>query len=148
VLDAATRAAAEGGTVATGGRAADGDGWFLDPVVVTGLGPGAELAQEEVFGPIAAVLAARDPDDAVAIANGVRYGLVTSVFTRDLDRALDLVERLDTGMIRVNQPTAGVDFHTPFGGEKASSIGPREQGKAARDLYTSTRTVTIAPAGA
>ncbi len=71
--------------------------------------------------------------------------LVTSVFTRDLGAALRVVDGLDTGMIRVNQPTSGVDYHAPFGGEKQSSIGPREQGKQARELYTSTRTITIAP---
>ena len=73
---------------------------------------------------------------------------MTSVFTRDLDAALDLSARLDTGMVRVNQPTSGVDFHAPFGGEKASSLGPREQGKAARELYTASHTITIGPAGA
>jgi aldehyde dehydrogenase (NAD+) len=77
----------------------------------------------------------------------VPYGLVTSVFTADLDRALELVARLDTGLIRVNQPTTGVDFPAPFGGEKQSSMGPREQGKQARELYTSLHTITIAPSG-
>jgi aldehyde dehydrogenase (NAD+) len=149
VLDAAAEASAAGGQVVSGGRApgGDGSGYMVEPTLVTGLDPGARLAQEEVFGPIAVILAAADPDEAVAIANAVPYGLVSSVFTRDLDRALELVERLDTGLVRVNQPTSGVDFHAPFGGEKQSSAGPREQGKQARELYTSTRTVTIAPAG-
>ena len=100
-----------------------------------------------VFGPIAVVLSVGDEDEAVRVANGVRYGLVASVFTADLDRALGLAARLDTGMIRVNAPTSGVDYLAPFGGEKDSSFGPREQGKAARDFYTSTRTVTILPEG-
>jgi aldehyde dehydrogenase (NAD+) len=100
-----------------------------------------------VVGPIAVVLPVADEDEAVAVANGVRYGLVTSVFTRDLDRALAVAARLDTGMIRVNAPTSGVDFHAPFGGEKDSSFGPREQGKVAREFYTSTRTITILPEG-
>jgi alpha-ketoglutaric semialdehyde dehydrogenase len=69
------------------------------------------------------------------------------VFTRDLDAALAAAERLDTGLVKVNAPTSGVDFWAPFGGEKDSSFGPREQGKAARDFYTSSRTVSIAPAG-
>jgi aldehyde dehydrogenase (NAD+) len=132
--------------VLTGGRPGD-PGWFVAPTLVDGLDPGARLAQQEVFGPIAVILPAAGPDEAAAIANGVPYGLVTSVFTRDLDRALDLSARLDTGLIRLNQPTSGVDFHAPFGGEKHSSMGPREQGKQARELYTSTRTITIAPAG-
>jgi len=130
----------------TGGRPGQGAGHLVEPTLAAGVDPGARLAQEEVFGPIAAILAAGGHDEAVAIANGVPYGLVTSIFTSDLDRALDLVERLDTGLVRVNQPTSGVDFHAPFGGEKRSSTGPREQGKQARELYTSTRTVTIAPA--
>jgi acyl-CoA reductase-like NAD-dependent aldehyde dehydrogenase len=91
------------------------------------------------------VLRAASVEEAVKLSNGVPYGLVTSVFTRDLGAALRVVDGLDTGMIRVNQPTSGVDFHAPFGGEKQSSIGPREQGKQARELYTSTRTITIAP---
>jgi alpha-ketoglutaric semialdehyde dehydrogenase len=84
---------------------------------------------------------------AVDISNGVPYGLATSMFTSALDHALELVARVDTGLIRVNQPTSGVDFHAPFGGQKQSSIGPREQGKQARELYTSLHTITIMPTG-
>jgi alpha-ketoglutaric semialdehyde dehydrogenase len=145
VVAAAEEAAAAGGRLLTGGTAGDGGGWFVAPTLVDGLAPDARLAQEEVFGPIAVVLPVADEDEAVRVANGVRYGLVGSVFTGDLDRALRLAARLDTGMIRVNAPTSGVDYLAPFGGEKDSSYGPREQGKAARDLYTSTRTVTILP---
>src|SRR6266516_144093 len=145
VVEAAQEAAASGGRLLTGGKAHEGTGWFVAPTLVSGLEPGARLAQEEVFGPIAVVLAVADEDEAVRVANGVRYGLVGSVFTRDLDRALRLADQLDTGMIRVNAPTTGVDYLAPFGGEKDSSYGPREQGKAARDFYTSTRTITINP---
>jgi aldehyde dehydrogenase (NAD+) len=145
VLDAAEEATAAGGRLLTGGKPGDGPGWFVAPTLVDGLSPDARLAQEEVFGPIAVVLPVLDTDEAVTVANGVAYGLVGSVFTRDLDRALGLAARLDTGMIRVNAPTSGVDFHAPFGGEKGSSFGPREQGKAARELYTSTRTITMLP---
>src|SRR6266516_4018673 len=143
VVEAAQEAAASGGRLLTGGKAHEGTGWFVAPTLVSGLEPDARLAQEEVFGPIAVVLAVADEDEAVRVANGVRYGLVGSVFTRDLDRALRLADQLDTGMIRVNAPTTGVDYLAPFGGEKDSSYGPREQGKAARDFYTSTRTITI-----
>jgi len=147
VVEAAEAAAAMGGRLLAGGRAGDGDGWFVAPTLVDRVSPDAAVAQEEVFGPIAVVLPAADEDEAVAVANGVRYGLVTSVFTRDLDRALAVAARLDTGMIRVNAPTSGVDFHAPFGGEKDSSFGPREQGKVAREFYTSTRTITLLPEG-
>jgi len=134
-----------GGRLLTGGDALDTAGNYLAPALVEVDDPAAELAQEEVFAPVCAILRTGDADAAVALANGVRHGLVTSIFTRDLDRVLDVVGRLDTGLVRVNQPTSGVDLHTPFGGEKASGLGPREQGKAAREFYTSLRTVLISP---
>ena len=146
VVEAARRASGDGGRVATGGRALDGPGLFVTPTVVDGQSPDSPLAQEEVFGPIVTVLRAESAEQAVAISNSVPYGLVTSIFTRDLDAVLEVVEGVDTGMIRINQPTSGVDFHAPFGGEKQSSFGPREQGKAAREHYTSTHTITIGPA--
>jgi alpha-ketoglutaric semialdehyde dehydrogenase len=147
--DAATAAVARGveagGRLLTGGSALDAPGNYLAPALVEVSDPGAELAQEEVFAPVCAIMGAADAGAAVELANGVRHGLVTAVFTRDLDRVLELTDRLDTGLVRVNQPTSGVDLHTPFGGEKASGLGPREQGKAAREFYTSLRTVLIAP---
>jgi acyl-CoA reductase-like NAD-dependent aldehyde dehydrogenase len=145
VMDAARQVSADGGRVATGGERIDGPGLFVTPAIVTGQAPDARLAQEEVFGPIATVLRADSAEQAVEISNKVPFGLVTSVFTRDLTSALTVVDGLETGMIRINQPTSGVDFHAPFGGEKQSSFGPREQGKAARELYTSTHTITIGP---
>lgn len=143
--DEVLEAAGRDGRVLAGGRAIDG--LLVAPTLVDGVGTDAYLATEEVFGPIAAILGADTPERAAALSNAVRYGLVTSVFTADLDRALDLIARLDSGMIRVNQPTSGVDFHAPFGGEKESSFGPREQGKHAREIYTSSHTIGIAPAG-
>jgi alpha-ketoglutaric semialdehyde dehydrogenase len=148
VLDATQRARSQGGTLATGGTRAGDKGHYLAPTLVTGLEPRADLAQREVFGPIAVVLPAGDADEAVHIANDVEYGLVTALFTRDLDRALELVDRFETGLVKVNAATSGVDFHAPFGGDKRSSVGPREQGKAARAFYTATRTIAISPSGA
>ncbi|HEX6500861.1 MAG TPA: aldehyde dehydrogenase family protein [Micromonosporaceae bacterium] len=144
VVDAATRAQDDGGRIVRGGRALDLSGYFVAPTLITGLPADHPVNQREVFGPICTVLAADNDDHAVALANGVPYGLVGAVFTRDLDRALRLVGRLDTGMARVNAATSGVDFYAPFGGAKISSYGPREQGKAARAFYTRTQTVTIA----
>ncbi|MQA83109.1 MAG: aldehyde dehydrogenase family protein [Streptosporangiales bacterium] len=147
VVAAAQRAAADGARVLVGGRAPDRSGWYVEPTVVTNAPAGSQLVTEEVFGPITAVQSAPDASAAVRLNNAVRYGLVTSVYTRDLDAALGLVSELDTGLVRVNAPTSGVDFWAPFGGEKSSSYGPREQGKAAREFYTSTRTFMINPAG-
>ncbi|HYZ01565.1 MAG TPA: aldehyde dehydrogenase family protein [Candidatus Binatia bacterium] len=145
VLEAAAQAERDGGRLLTGGRPGDGEGWMVQPTLFDGLPPDAALNQREVFGPFAGLIPARDLAQAVEITNGVRYGLVTSVYTRDLGRALWALERLDTGMVKVNAPTSGVEFYAPFGGEKESSYGPREQGKAARDFYTTIQTFTVAP---
>jgi aldehyde dehydrogenase (NAD+) len=144
VVAASREAEQSGGRVLTGGQAREGDGWFVAPTLVGGVSPDARVAQEEVFGPFAAVLTVPDAERAVEVANGVRYGLAGAVFTGDLAAALDVADRLDAGLVRVNAATSGVDFYAPFGGEKESSYGPREQGKAARDFYTSVRTITVA----
>ncbi|BCB76719.1 hypothetical protein Pflav_031290 [Phytohabitans flavus] len=122
-----------------------GHGWYAMPAVVTGLPEGHLLHHEEVFGPICTVSQADTVGAALDAANAVRYGLAASVFTADLDAALSLVDGLAAGQIKINAPSTGVDFHLPFGGERASSLGPREQGKAAQDFYTTLRTVTVAP---
>jgi alpha-ketoglutaric semialdehyde dehydrogenase len=148
VLEAADGARGAGGRVVTGGVATEQKGWFVEPTLVEGISPRADLAQNEVFGPIAVLLPARDVDEAVAIANDVPFGLAAAVFTTDLDRALAVSGRLEAGMVKVNAPTSGVDFYAPFGGVKGSSYGPREQGKAARDFYTWSQTITVSPARA
>lgn len=151
VIDAASRAAAlaavgrSGGRVLTGGRALDRPGCYLAPTLVELDGPAGPLATEEVFAPVAALIRARSAEQAIAFANSVRYGLVASVFTTDLGHALRLTRQLEAGMVRVNAPTSGVDFNAPFGGTKDSSYGPREQGQAARDFYTESRTILIVP---
>ena len=151
VIDSGARSAAldavaaSGGRVITGGKPLDAPGYYLAPTLVELDGPSGPLATEEVFAPVAAVISAESAARAVAIANGVRFGLVAALFTRDLGLALRLANFLDTGMVRVNAPTSGVDFHAPFGGAKESSYGPREQGLAARDFYTESCTVLIMP---
>jgi alpha-ketoglutaric semialdehyde dehydrogenase len=151
VIDAGARTAAleavgaSGGRVITGGNALDAPGYYLAPTLVELDGPTGPLASEEVFAPVAAVIRADSAEQAVEIANDVRFGLVAAVFTTDLSRALRFSEELDAGMIRVNAPTSGVDFYAPFGGAKESSYGPREQGLAARNFYTESRTVLLSP---
>jgi aldehyde dehydrogenase (NAD+) len=137
----------DGGTVLAGAGEVPGDGWYASPTVLSGIAPSHELAQTETFGPLALVLHAKDLSEAVAIANAVPFGLVTSLHGRDLDQLLAGVAECDSGLVKVNAPTTGVDFYAPFGGEKGSSYGPREQGTAALDFYSSTRTITIAAHG-
>ncbi|MGW2818570.1 aldehyde dehydrogenase family protein [Streptomyces sp. NPDC001415] len=129
-----------------GGVVPDRSGWYAAPTLVEQVPAGHRLLREEVFGPVAALLPADDLAQAVRITNSVPYGLVTSVHTGDLDTALAGLDRIDTGMIRLNAPSSGVDFHLPFGGAKSSSHGPREQGRAALEFYTSSHTYTLLPA--
>lgn len=134
-----------GGRVLTGGTDVDADGWFVKPTVVEGVPERHTLACEEVFGPICLLQSATDLDDGIRIANSVPHGLAAALYTKDLSTALRAAQRLEAGLVKVNAPTSGVDFYLPFGGEKGSSLGPREQGKAAQNFYTSTHTITIAP---
>jgi aldehyde dehydrogenase (NAD+) len=130
-----------------GGKAARdgafGKGVFLQPTVVAGLAPDSPLATEELFAPVLAVLAAEDLDEAIALANGSAFGLSATLFTRDLPSTLRYLRRIEAGLVRVNGDTTGVDPHVPFGGVKGSSSGSREQGRAAREFYTETKTLQI-----
>jgi aldehyde dehydrogenase (NAD+) len=145
VLGAVTAARADGGKVLTGGSAVDRDGWFVEPTLIEGLSPDAPVAQEETFGPLSFITQVSDFESAVALSNATSYGLVTSVHGRDITTLLTAVSALDTGMVKINAPTTGVDFWAPFGGEKDSSYGTREQGTAALQFYSTTRTVTVSP---
>lgn len=140
-------AVAAGATLLTGGRAPERDGWYVEPALLTDVPAEHPLAREEFFGPIALLHAAADLDEAIALANDTPHSLATSVHTRSLDVALAAADRLDAGMIRVNAPSSGVDFHLPFGGAKGASHGEREQGQAALDFYTVSRTVSVLPGG-
>lgn len=120
-------------------------GWFVPPTVLRFRDPDEPLAQRELFGPVLGVLVADDLDHAIALANRTRYGLSASLFTRDVRSALRYVREIEVGLVRVNGDTTGVDPHAPFGGMKGSSSGSREQGPAAREFYTETKTVQINP---
>jgi acyl-CoA reductase-like NAD-dependent aldehyde dehydrogenase len=145
VVAAATSSRASG-RVLTGGAALDADGWFVAPTVVDSLPSEHLLECDEVFGPICSLSTAESLDQAVRRANSVRYGLVGGVYTGDLNAALVAANQLETGMVKVNAPTTGVDFYLPFGGVKDSSYGSKEQGKAAIEIFTSSHTVMVAPA--
>lgn len=134
-------ALARGGRRLAGAEAPNRPGYFYAPTLVALDEPADPFAQEETFGPAASVLVVDSEDDAVRVANGTPYGLSAAVFGSDVERALRVARRIEAGLVRVNASTAGVDYYAPFGGEKASSYGPREQGRAAREFYTRTRTV-------
>jgi acyl-CoA reductase-like NAD-dependent aldehyde dehydrogenase len=145
VIDYVGIAREEGARVLCGGdRLSSGPharGWFSSPAVVTAVEPGMRIAQEEVFGPVLAVMPARDLDHAIELANGVRFGLSAGVCTRSLTSAYEFMHRVEAGLVMVNLPSAGVEYHVPFGGSKASSLGMREQGSVAVDFYTEIKTV-------
>jgi aldehyde dehydrogenase (NAD+) len=119
------------------------DGAWLPMRLVTDVPSHTRLAREEVFGPIVTVRSLASLDDAIAWINGQRYGLVSAIFTTRLGEAFRFGREVSTGLVKVNLPTTGVDFWAPFGGDKDSSCGPREQGEAARQLYTSSQTMTV-----
>jgi aldehyde dehydrogenase (NAD+) len=120
-------------------------GQYLEPVLLRDVDPASSVAQDELFGPVLAAFRAADVGEAIELANRTRYGLSASLFTRDLRAALEYIQRIEVGLVRVNGDTTGVDPHAPFGGMKGSSSGSREQGSAAREFYTETRTVQIQP---
>jgi alpha-ketoglutaric semialdehyde dehydrogenase len=98
------------------------------------------IAREEIFGPVAAVIEVADYDEALTVANDTQFGLCSGICTASLKYASHYRRHADAGMVMVNLPTAGVDFHVPFGGRKGSSYGPREQGSYAREFYTQVKT--------
>ncbi|MFE0460114.1 aldehyde dehydrogenase family protein [Kitasatospora sp. NPDC058965] len=144
---AVATALAGGARLVTGGRPVDRAGWFVEPTVLEQVPADHPLLSEEFFGPLAVLLPAADLDEAVALANASRHSLAASVHSGALDTALAAADRLSAGMIRVNAPSSGVDFHLPFGGSGAASFGPREQGQAALEFYTAGRTVSLLPGG-
>lgn len=135
-------AKAAGGTILHGDAPADG--LFVEPVIIDGLAADHPLSCNETFGPIVTMHRAATPEEAIAMANSVEYGLVTSIHGRDLNQVTQLASLADTGLVKINASTSGVDFYAPFGGEKMSSYGMREQGLAALEFYSHTVTVALA----
>lgn len=135
----------EGARLLTGGHElAEGDlryGYFVAPTVFADVEPGMRIAQEEIFGPVVGIIRARSLDEAIEIANGVPYGLSASIVTRDIRRAFQFARAIQAGVVHINSETAGAEPHVPFGGMKASSSYSREQGRAALEFFTQTKTV-------
>ena len=135
----------EGATLAAGGAAmatnADGaPGYYMTPALFTDTTPDMRINREEIFGPVVSVQRVRDYDAALALANDTPFGLASGIATTSLKHATHFKRHAQAGMTMVNLPTAGVDYHVPFGGRKASSHGPREQGRYAAEFFTTVKT--------
>jgi len=118
-------------------------GWFVSPTIFDQVRWDSQLAQEEIFGPVLSVIRVRNFDEALQVANSVRYGLSSSIYSTDSNKIFEFVDKIETGMTHVNSPTVGGEAHVPFGGAKDSSVGPREVGHAAIDFYTDTKIVYL-----
>ncbi len=137
--------AKEEGCEVSGGDIANGPGYFQRPAVFAGADNTMRVSREEIFGPAASVIKVADYDEALAIANDTEFGLSSGICTTSLKHASHFRRHAEAGMVMVNLPTAGVDYHVPFGGRKGSSYGPREQGTYAREFYTQVKTTYVAP---
>ena len=132
----------EGGKLAFGGERIEGaaPGFFLQPALFTETTNAMRINREEVFGPVAGVIRVKDYDEALEVANDTPFGLSAGICTTSLKHATHFRRNSQAGMVMVNLPTAGVDYHVPFGGRKGSSYGPREQGRYAAEFYTIVKT--------
>jgi alpha-ketoglutaric semialdehyde dehydrogenase len=137
----------EGAKLKAGGELLNRDtpGFFMAPALFTDVTNKMRVAREEIFGPVATVIAAKDYDEALAIANDTEFGLSSGICTTSLKHASHFKRNSEAGMVMVNLPTAGVDYHVPFGGRKGSSYGPREQGRYAQEMYTVVKTAYTLP---
>lgn len=135
----------EGAELSWGGERLNRDtkGFYLSPALFTNTTNKMRINQEEIFGPVASVIKVESYDEALAIANDTPFGLSSGIFTSSLKFATDFRRKSAAGMVMVNLPTAGVDYHVPFGGRKGSSMGSREQGRFAAEFYTSVKTAYI-----
>jgi aldehyde dehydrogenase (NAD+) len=132
----------EGAKLAWGGERLNRatPGFYLQPALFTDTTNAMRISREEVFGPVANVIRVKDYDEALAVANDTEFGLSAGICTTSLKYATHFTRNSEAGMVMVNVPTAGVDYHVPFGGRKGSSYGPREQGSYAREFYTTVKT--------
>jgi aldehyde dehydrogenase (NAD+) len=137
----------EAGEPVVGGKRLTGPGYdkgyFVEPTVFRDVTPDMTIAQEEIFGPVLAVMKAKDFDDAMRIANAIPFGLSASVQTTNLGRVFEFIYGMEAGLLTINLPSAGVEYQLPFGGTKDSSFGPKEQGATALDFYSDYKTIYL-----
>jgi acyl-CoA reductase-like NAD-dependent aldehyde dehydrogenase len=137
----------EGAKLVTGGEVATGNGldqgFYYRPTIFADVEPGMRVAQEEIFGPTTSLIPVKSVDEAIRVANGVRYGLSSSIFTRDVNTAFRAMRDLETGITYVNAGTIGAEVHLPFGGMKETGNGHREAGQAALDVFTEWKSLYV-----
>ncbi|TWN39812.1 Aldehyde dehydrogenase, thermostable [Bacillus paralicheniformis] len=139
----------EGADLIFGGdRLADGkyeNGYYIRPAIFDNVTSGMTIAQEEIFGPVIALIKADTLEEALETANDVKFGLSASIFTQNIGWMLSFIDEIEAGLIRVNAESAGVELQAPFGGVKQSSSHSREQGEAAKEFFTAVKTVFFKP---
>ncbi|MCT2537009.1 aldehyde dehydrogenase family protein [Aquibacillus koreensis] len=135
----------EGAALLIGGDQPDGyeDGFYVNPTIFDNVTSSMTIAQEEIFGPVLALMKVDTLGEAIDLANDVEFGLSASIFTKNIDHILTFIDDIEAGLVRINSETAGVELQAPFGGMKASSSQSREQGQAAKEFFTTTKTVFI-----
>ena len=137
----------EGAKLMCGGNRLDkgeyAHGWFLEPTVFTDVDPKMRIAQEEIFGPVVSIIPCEDLENAIEIANNIEYGLSSSLYTKDVNKAFSAIRDLEAGITYINAPTIGAEVHLPFGGTKATGNGHREGGIGAIDFYTEWKAVYV-----
>ena len=133
---------AEGAVLAAGGERLKrgAEGFYMAPALLIDTTAGMRINREEIFGPVASVIRVKDYEEALSVANDTQFGLSSGIATTSLKYATHFKRHSQAGMVMVNLPTAGVDYHVPFGGRKGSSYGPREQGRYAQEFFTSVKT--------
>ena len=137
----------EGGNIRIGGEVVERQtkGFYFTPALITDTNMSMTINRDEVFGPVASVVRVRDYEEALSIANDTPFGLSSGICTQSLKHASHYKKNSKAGMVMVNLPTAGIDYHAPFGGTKGSSYGSREQGRYAVEFYTNIKTAYTAP---
>lgn len=145
ILAAIEQATCDGAQLVCGGGATKGksEGYFIDPTIFTNVTHDMAIAREEIFGPVLAVIKVQNYEEAIRLSNDSEFGLSASIYTTNIQKAFDFIERSEVGLVQVNDETGGAEPQAPFGGMKNSSTGAREQGQAAKEFFTIMKTVTI-----
>lgn len=145
ILSAIEKAKAEGAELVFGGGPTKGmaEGYYIDPTIFTNVTHEMSIAHEEIFGPVLAVIKVKDYEEAIRLSNDSNFGLSASIYTNNIPKAFDFINRSEVGLVQVNDETGGAEPQAPFGGMKNSSTGAREQGQAAKEFFTTYKTITI-----